>query len=389
MYNTKIKMSLIPSIIGQEIVAQSRGVVKTVPIIAGKPGIGKSEMMKNIGNQLNMNVFIRSLGALPYEWFSGLPEFQDYKVNEDWHEYGVQSSKATSWTISDLIKSINEYTEISLSQGKKGLLVLLDDFHLVDGITQKYLFELLQNKTLQNFKLHKKAYLVGAMNDSELDGMQDLYRAVLDRIAVYSMDFELDYWYSKVGYMLHPIVASFVKNEANIKYLTGEDVMNKVTPSPRSWTEFSQILTSSEQFMKSSDYESYLKAFAISRLGEDATLALLDHFKIFMKYDFESIASGKISVDISNDVIDQIIYSMVVRAIIDEKTARVVVDIINKNKEKKIFYNNAINELIELNKQKSNFQEAKMNGISYAYNQLLFDEENLDDVLESLLDELM
>jgi sodium/potassium-transporting ATPase subunit alpha len=74
-----------------------------------------------------MNVFIRSIGALPYEWFSGLPEFEDYVMDKDWHEYQKEFAKSTSWTISDLIKSINEYTEISLSQGKDGLIVLLDD----------------------------------------------------------------------------------------------------------------------------------------------------------------------------------------------------------------------------------------------------------------------
>ena len=219
MINAKINMKDIPQLIGYEIYAQAIKATTTVPIIAGEPGIGKSAILKDLADQMNLNFFIRSIGAMPYEWFSGLPEFEDIQINKDWHEYGMVQSKATSWTISDLIKSINQYTELSIQQGKKGLMVILDDFHLADQITQKYLFEFLQNKTLQNFKLHPQAYLVGAMNNSEADGAEVLFRAVLDRIALYNVEFDLDFWYSKVGHTLHPAIASFIKHEANLKYI--------------------------------------------------------------------------------------------------------------------------------------------------------------------------
>ena len=137
--------------------------------------------------------------------------------------------------MSDLVRTINIKAEQAVANGKRGLMVLLDDVHLVEPIVQKYLFEFFQNKTLQNFKLHEKAFLVAAMNGKDSAGLENFHSAVINRMAFYFAEFDKEFWYQNIGHTLHPYIASFASGP-NDRYFTGANATDGASPSPVSYT---------------------------------------------------------------------------------------------------------------------------------------------------------
>jgi len=333
-----------------EIIAQASKKSNLVPAIAGDPGIGKSASIKALAEEMNTDCLIMSLGALPMEWFSGLPDFNKIKINKDISLIELDEVKVTEWTMSDIVRIIMLKTEHALANGKDGLIILLDDLHLVEPYTQKYLFEFFQNKTLQNFRLPEKAYLVAAMNISSSAGFEGFNEAVLDRMSIYSAKFDRDYWYDKIGATLHPLIASFTKDNSNMNLLLGANEMDTVSPSPRSWTELSTFLEVLEENAR--DEDEFLRMTRIasaSRVGDEATREFIKHSKLFQKYNFSAkIKKGEV-FEVSDDLTEQILTGFVIRYMNTKKDAKFILDLINANKDKRTFVSTLLNEYNILN----------------------------------------
>ena len=344
---TEYLMGEVMDIIESEIEGMKAGVTTLVPVITGDPGIGKSASLKHKAEQMNMDHYIISLGALPMEWFSGLPEFSTMEIDSSYSVEGKLEVKTTEWTMSDLIRSINVQTERALAKGKDGLIVLLDDLHLVEPIVQKYLFEFLQNKTLQNYKVHAKAYMVGAMNGKDSAGLEGFLSAVLNRLAIYNAKFDMDYWYKNIGYSLHPYVASFAQQTSNFRFFTGANSTDGASPSPRTWTELSNFIPILENKAPALDeLNRKLQISTESRVGREAQVEFIKHVKIFQKFDFQGIFDkAEKGFRIGEDINDQILMAFIVRYMKTEKDAEYLVkDILNTNSDRRTFVSIFIQE---------------------------------------------
>jgi len=259
-----------------ELDAANDGDTTLVPVIAGDPGTGKSASIKALAERTDHACYIVSLGALPMEWFSGLPDFATEKMDSFYSIAGSEDVKTTVWTMSDLVRSINVQTELALKQGKKGLVVLLDDIHLVEPMVQKYLFEFFQNKTLQNYRIHEKAFLMGAMNGKDSAGLESFLSAVINRMAIYKSRFDKEFWYKNVGHTLHPYVASFAQGP-NDSYFVGANATDGPSPSPRTWTELSKMISKAEIKYGDnfSDVNKSLDMMTEARVGREATVEFM------------------------------------------------------------------------------------------------------------------
>jgi hypothetical protein len=401
LIGTEYPMGKVMEIIGYEINALASGNSNVVPTIIGDPGIGKSASMKNKAESMNMDCYIISLGALPMEYYSGLPEFgtmetmAKYIVGEEIHpgeENRQINVKTAEWTMSDLVRSINLRTEKALKNGKEGLMVLLDDVHLVEPIVQKYLFEFFQNKTLQNYKLHDKAYLVAAMNGKDSAGLEDFHSAVINRMAFYFAKFDKAYWYEHIGHTLHPYIASF-SNGPNDRYFTGANATDSASPSPRAWTELSGIIPSLEAH--SSDnfiLNQKLQITAESRVGQEAATEFMKHVKLFQKFDFETIFKEKDpDFKVSEDTSDQILTAFIIRYVRSKEDSDYLKVILEKNLKRRTFLSIFINEFVTLFRNIGDIQDPKTKEAFTHLSTILtsedaIDSELMDIVVDSLLD---
>lgn len=362
---TDYDMREVMEAIKTEVLMAQDGNAELVPTIVGDPGIGKSASMKGLAKEMNLDCFIISLGALPMEWFSGLPDFVNTTIKAEYHSEGKTEIKTTEWTMSDLVRSINRHADMStepiygepdasgnrhiVQPARDGLMVLLDDLHLVEPLIQKYLFEFFQNKTLQNFKLSDKAYLVAAMNGKDSAGLEDFHSAVINRMAFYFAKFDKDYWYEKVGFNLHPYVSSFAKGP-NGNYFSGANSTESQSPSPRTWTDLSAIIPYLESRSSSlGDLNAKLQMAAEARVGAEAAVAFMSHVKIFQKFDFRSILDKKDpDFTISGDTSEQILTSFIIRYVSSKEDAAYLKVILEKNLSRRAFISIFMNEFTTL-----------------------------------------
>ena len=363
-----------------------------VPVIVGDPGIGKSAIVFKLAEDLNYDCYIVSLGALPMEWFSGLPDFATETMDKSYSVEEKTEIKTTVWTMSDLVRSINVKTENALNNGKNGLVVLLDDIHLVEPMIQKYLFELFQNKTLQNYRIHEQAVMVGAMNGKDSAGLENFLSAVLNRMALYKAKFDKDFWYSNVGRMLHPYVASFAAGP-NDKYFSGANSTDGASPSPRTWTELSGIIAGAEEMTKGnvSDLNQVLGMMAEARVGREASVEFMKHVKLFQKFDFESVLKKRDpNFKVSSDISDQILMAFIIRYIQSEDDAKYVIDVVNNNMDKRTFISIFVQEFDTLYKGIDKMPEGESKKAFKKLSDLITDESAVDsDLIDTLVESLL
>ena len=338
---SRITLADATNILMDEIDASLNGYSNLVPVIIGPPGIGKSAVIKWTADKINQDHYIVSLGAVPYEYLSGLPEFAKTT-------YEGKTVNATEWTLPDIVRSINERTEAAIADGKDGLVVLLDDIHLMEPAAQKYMFEFFQNKTLQNYKLHERATLVGAMNDSAAAGLEGFYSAILDRISMYFVKFDYTFWYTNIGIELNSIVAAFAKTHEDS--IEGSESKDEVSASPRSYSElsdfFNYLMEHKGLEPNSSEFKAKMSWKAKSTIGTKETQNLVEFFNSYIKYDFQKILDDKnVEYEIPDEHIEQILTAFIIRSVKTKEQVDTVVEILFNNKDKSVFFSTALSEI--------------------------------------------
>ena len=363
--SNKIKFSDALELMKYELLAQEKGVVKQVPTLAGKPGIGKTESLKALGKKLGYETIVVQLSAVSPEEFSGIPEFED--APEDFAKKysitGVDKAKFTRWSIPELVAIVNHRAEEIKKKGDgkiKGIVVLFDDIHVADPALERYMFNLFLDKVVGQYRLADNVLVCAAMNDSDEAGFNGFNAAVLDRLAIYPVEFDFNYWYSIIGGKLDNIIAAFLRSHK--ERAQGDESVDKVTPSPRSWTELSNFI----KFMRKNNVEineEILRNAACARVGSE-TAAELIKFKItYDNFNFEKLIKEPVeNIKVPDDIIEQILYADLVRYIKDINDAKKIAKLIERYEEKQTFVTGIINEASILN----NFKEYKNNkGLEY------------------------
>ena len=346
--NNKMSMKNAIELVKFELLAQEAGAVRQVPTLAGKPGIGKTESLKALATELGYELIVTQLSAVAPEEFSGIPEFLDAPkdFSGKYSVSGVNGAKITRWTVPELVANANYRAERIKEQGGKGVVVLFDDIHAADPALERYMFNLFLDKAVGQYKLADNVLICAAMNDSDEAGFRGFNAAVMDRLAVYPVEFDFDHWYKIIGGNLDNVVAAFLRNHK--ERAQGEESVDSVSPSPRSWTELSNFL----KFMRSKNVNidnTMLKNAARARVGDEVAAELVKFNVLYEKFNFEAkikLPADKIQIPV--DMVEQLMFAGIVRYVKTEEQGEKIVKLIENNKDANLFISELVNEIAVL-----------------------------------------
>ena len=255
------------------IVSEKKNLAIT-PLISGKHGIGKSQMIKSIANDLGGVCITIEGGTLKEGEITGLPyQYKDeeggvkfrflpyYAVERIQNEQKrIFLATGVSPDVSELLGDENKYAleDISAAQkltmlksGKiKPVIIFIDEINRTENSVYKELMNILLTRSVNGYRFPWWVLFVGAMNPSTQNSLyatNEMDPAQLDRFLKIKVSDNTKEWLSygkSTG--ISPEILSFIKD--NPKCLSNNDKElqddEKPTPSPRGWDMVDTLLKS-------------------------------------------------------------------------------------------------------------------------------------------------
>lgn len=202
--------------------------------LMGPPGIGKTAIMKQIAEELDVGLLSYSMTHHTRQSILGLP-FID-KKEFDGKEYTV-----SEYTMSEIIASVYEKMEQS---GKKEGILFIDEINCVSETLAPIMLQFLQYKVFGKHKVPDGWIVVTAGNPPEYNNSVREFDVVTwDRLKRVDVEPDLTVWREYAyQYNVHPAVMSYLGIKAENFYNIKSSVDGKLFVTARGWDDLSQML---------------------------------------------------------------------------------------------------------------------------------------------------
>jgi len=250
----------------------------------GKSGIGKTESVKELTEEMGIGFRELRLVTLTETDMLGIPMINEHK--------------RTDWASNNLLPLVER-------DGETGILVL-DEITSASDTVRAAAYQLLDSKrSLGNYTLPPK-WLVVALGNGPEDGgvFKGMEVAFLNRCAGMRIDYDLGVWKKwAVGKGVHPAVIgflSFTPDALHVYDPNSEEA--QIIPSPRSWTALSDLLNSAErEYSDKLIPKDSIDIYAAVNVGRE----MAAKFGAFYNYSKETVSisdilDGKASTSIRN-----------------------------------------------------------------------------------------
>jgi hypothetical protein len=173
------------------------------------------------------------------------------------------------------------------------VILFLDDAHLPDRSIQKYMFQLLGEKTIHKHTLPSNVAVVLAGNRAEdKAGFQQILAPVANRIRWIDVRYDLDGWVNNYALKnnIRLDVISFLQNNTESFY--GVPLESAAWASPRSWTYASMEMDVFEEVHGKLDSED---AYCIVKgcVGREYATKFREFRDLLMQWEADKILSGQ------------------------------------------------------------------------------------------------
>lgn len=223
--------------------------------LEGKPGIGKTEIVRQVADELNIGYVSFSLVHHTRNSVLGLPVIKELP----------DTSKYTSYTISEIIAKVLEEKEKGWEEG----ILLLDEFPCMSETILPIMLAFLQTKNIGTHTLPEGWVIVLCGNPPEYNlNARRFDAAIVDRMRKIDVDFEGEVFleYGK-GIGLHEIILEYIEMDTAraYRYIKNGKELELVTS--RGWENLSHMMKTYEllgQDIRESDIRQYIKSEEIS-----------------------------------------------------------------------------------------------------------------------------
>ena len=258
--------------------------------MVGAPGIGKTAIMKQIAEELNLSLVSYSMTHHTRQSALGLP----YIVHK---EYQGQSFDVSMYTLSEILASV--YENMEKSGNKEGIL-FLDEINCVSETLGPSMLQFLQYKTFGNHRLPDGWVVVTAGNPPEFNrSVHEFDVATLDRLKVLNVKPDYKVWktYAESNH-LHPSIQTFLDLHEEDFYVIQTTLEGRSYVTARGWEDLSETLYLYEE----KDYPVTETLIGEYIADEEIAAEFSAYYDLFVKYrsDYQipEILKGNVSQEI-------------------------------------------------------------------------------------------
>lgn len=205
-------------------------VSKKNPIyIVGEPGIGKTEMAKQIADELGIGFYATSLTHHTRNSVLGLPTITK-----------LQGEKVTEYTMPDILTQV----ERCVAQGQTEGILLIDEFASMSDALVAPMLAFLQNKSIGNHALPEGWVMLLCSNPPEYnETAREFDAAVMDRVRYMRVTYSAkDFLQYAEQIQIHPLIIEYIRKHPDSAYLCEETKENKEIVTARSWENLSHCI---------------------------------------------------------------------------------------------------------------------------------------------------
>jgi len=324
---------------------QLKGKTMYVPTWVGNPGIAKTAHAKLMAKKLGCKFYYVSM-AKPIEFFSGLPITNT--LSFDSNDKAMRDSYV-HWSQPELIHKANKMSE------KRDVIIFLDDLHIASAGVQSYFFELVLERSLGGHKLNKNIAIMSAMNSTIQSGFEGFYAAIMNRIQFIRVYMDFEYWYTSYGNKLNRFVALFLKVNKDGAIREEEENTKGPFATYRSWSVLSDLLNSFDE--KDPEFAQKCYNAALGFVSQKTAFLFRESVVMQKRFDFQRIITlGEYNLD-ENDLVEQLIFSNVIRFIKTQQHADTMVKVLTELSENQNYRNAISASLFELKSYRMGIEE--------------------------------
>jgi len=233
-------------------------------LLRGRHGVGKSEVVYQVAESINLPVVERRASQMTEGDLLGMPSPEFVEIN------GEQASvfRPFSWFIQACTEPV---------------VLFLDE---VDRATQEVrqgIFELTDSRKLAGWTLHKDTIVVAAVNGGEHGDqyqVNEMDPAELDRYTVFDIEPSIEDWLVWAKENTHGIIWDFINQNRNHLDHKDDFEPNKVYPSRRSWKRLNDCLVEASAIEEASPL---LFNLSTAFVGFEAAVAFNDFVKNYSR----------------------------------------------------------------------------------------------------------
>lgn len=260
-------------------------VSKQRPIfLVGAPGIGKTAIMEQIAQELDIALVSYSMTHHTRQSALGLPFIVDKK-------YGEQEYKVSEYTMSEIIASVYDAMEAT---GKDRGILFLDEINCISETLSPSMLQFLQYKTFGRHRVPDGWIVVTAGNPPEYNAaVKEFDIAIWDRLKKIEVEADYEIWKEfAVNTNVHPVVTSYLSIKSSHFYSISTTVDGKSFVTARGWDDLSQMIHLYEMNNIEVDYNLISQYLQDEKIAKDFS----HYYQLFHKYQadykIDSILDG-------------------------------------------------------------------------------------------------
>ena len=262
--------------------------------LMGPPGIGKTAIMEQIAEELDIALVSYSMTHHTRQSAIGLPFIAE-------KEYGGKTYQVSEYTMSEIIASMYDVMEIT---GKNEGILFLDEINCISETLAPSMLQFLQYKTFGRHRVPDGWVVVTAGNPPEYnDSVRSFDLVTWDRLNRIDVEPDFKVWREyadKIG--VHPLILSYLETKKDDFYSIETTVDGKEFVTARGWVDLSGMICILEKQSETVD-ESLIYQYVQNRRIAKSFAA---YYELFHKYMSKNWIKGILNGENPDKVIENL-----------------------------------------------------------------------------------